>query len=365
MTVPIPEHVACIMDGSAHWPRYRDGDRPRLAPEAAFNAAVDAAIEAGVQWLTLLPPPGPDRPELLEPVLGGNVQHLHAQGVRIGFLDGEGSELTDELASRLRHAQELTAGNATLHLTTALAHDGRQALLSAARTLVTDRGADARTSDQSTVAGMAERLRQGTGLPHVDLLVRTGGRHRLSGALPWHCADAELIFLDVPWPDFTAGHFRQALELYRLRRSLDEPDPADATAASAAHIGSSADPLLGDAAGAAGPLRSALTGMAGSVQVRQVRGLGKLPIGAAGLLTLPAEVAVHLLGNLYDTARFTKNRLAQVLLDQVTDPVPAPESGSRAAPGSAAEAMAGHAAVTVPGKVNGSVPGEIPGLGEL
>jgi undecaprenyl diphosphate synthase len=40
-------------------------------------------------------------------------------------------------------------------------------------------------------------------LPPVDLLIRTGGERRLSDFLLWECAYAELLFLDVLWPDVT------------------------------------------------------------------------------------------------------------------------------------------------------------------
>jgi len=38
----------------------------------------------------------------------------------------------------------------------------------------------------------------------VDLLVRTGGDHRLSNFLLWQAAYAELFFTDTLWPDFSS-----------------------------------------------------------------------------------------------------------------------------------------------------------------
>lgn len=37
----------------------------------------------------------------------------------------------------------------------------------------------------------------------VDILIRTGGDHRLSNFLLWQAAYAELFFVDRLWPDFT------------------------------------------------------------------------------------------------------------------------------------------------------------------
>jgi undecaprenyl diphosphate synthase len=38
---------------------------------------------------------------------------------------------------------------------------------------------------------------------NVDILIRTGGDHRLSNFLLWQSAYAELFFTDTLWPDFT------------------------------------------------------------------------------------------------------------------------------------------------------------------
>jgi undecaprenyl diphosphate synthase len=54
-------------------------------------------------------------------------------------------------------------------------------------------------------------------VPPVDLLVRTGGEQRLSDFLLWECAYAELCFLPVMWPDFTAADLERALGSYARR----------------------------------------------------------------------------------------------------------------------------------------------------
>ena len=40
-------------------------------------------------------------------------------------------------------------------------------------------------------------------LPDPDLIVRTGGEKRISNFLLWQAAYAELMFIDVLWPDFS------------------------------------------------------------------------------------------------------------------------------------------------------------------
>lgn len=48
----------------------------------------------------------------------------------------------------------------------------------------------------------------------VDLLIRWGGRRRLSGFLPAQCVYADFYVLDDYWPDFKDEHFYEALRWY-------------------------------------------------------------------------------------------------------------------------------------------------------
>lgn len=48
----------------------------------------------------------------------------------------------------------------------------------------------------------------------VDLLIRWGGRMRLSGFLPIQCAYADIYIVDGLWPDFNVKQFHDALKWY-------------------------------------------------------------------------------------------------------------------------------------------------------
>ena len=55
------------------------------------------------------------------------------------------------------------------------------------------------------------------GLPDVDLLIRTGGDHRISNFVLWQAAYAELYFTPVLWPDFDAVVFSEAIASFASR----------------------------------------------------------------------------------------------------------------------------------------------------
>lgn len=48
----------------------------------------------------------------------------------------------------------------------------------------------------------------------VDLLVRTGGDHRLSNYLLWQAAYAELFFIDTLWPDFKEADLEKVIKKF-------------------------------------------------------------------------------------------------------------------------------------------------------
>uniref|UniRef100_A0A803ML98 Alkyl transferase n=2 Tax=Chenopodium quinoa TaxID=63459 RepID=A0A803ML98_CHEQI len=55
------------------------------------------------------------------------------------------------------------------------------------------------------------------GAPHPDLLIRTGGRLRVSDYLMWQLAQTELYFSQVSAPEFGEVEFLQALHSFQQR----------------------------------------------------------------------------------------------------------------------------------------------------
>lgn len=49
---------------------------------------------------------------------------------------------------------------------------------------------------------------------NVDLLIRTGGDHRLSNFLLWQSAYAELFFIDTLWPDFSTKDLEKIIKKF-------------------------------------------------------------------------------------------------------------------------------------------------------
>jgi undecaprenyl diphosphate synthase len=54
-------------------------------------------------------------------------------------------------------------------------------------------------------------------LVNPDLLIRTGGEHRVSNFLLWDLAYTELYFTDAYWPDFDADSLDEAIATFAAR----------------------------------------------------------------------------------------------------------------------------------------------------
>jgi undecaprenyl diphosphate synthase len=220
-------HVAIIMDGNGRWATARH--LPRLAGHRegarAVRRTIEAAIENGVAWLTIYAfssenwrrPAGEvlDLTGLLRQYLRSELAELHENGVRLRII-GDRSRFDPDIRDDLAKAEALTSTNARLNLTVALSYGARAEIAAAARRLaeaVRDGTLDPAQVDEDHVAGALATV----GIPDPDLIIRTSGEQRLSNFLLWQGAYAELVFLDVLWPDFNAGHFAAALAEYARR----------------------------------------------------------------------------------------------------------------------------------------------------
>jgi undecaprenyl diphosphate synthase len=185
-TLPIPAHVAIIMDGNGRWAERRG--KPRWVGHRAGVRVVREVVEhcarRGVPDLTLYAFSSDNwkRPvtevsvllSLFEAHFRSEAGRLADAGIRLEVI-GRRDRLPESLQRAIRDAEARTAGGGAMTLRLAIDYSSRAAI---------------------AAPGFSP-------LPAVDLLVRTGGERRLSDFLLWECAYAELAFIDTYWPDLT------------------------------------------------------------------------------------------------------------------------------------------------------------------
>ena len=224
----VPRHVAIIMDGNGRWAAKRG--LPRVAGHRAGAEAVrkilKVAVKEGVEVLTLYAFSSEnwrrseeevsDLKGLLGFYLERELDELSRQGVRLRLI-GEPSAFGPQLMARLERAVERTAGNDRLTLVVALNYGGRSEIAGAARELAAKVSAgDLNVGDIDEDAIGATLMT--SGLPELDLMIRTSGEKRLSNFLLWQAAYAELVFSETLWPDFDEAEFGKALGEYAARQ---------------------------------------------------------------------------------------------------------------------------------------------------
>ena len=224
----VPRHVAIIMDGNGRWAQQRG--IPRVAGHRAGAEAVrrtlQAAADHGVEVLTIYAFSSEnwrrsaeeisDLTALMRFYLERELKTLEKERVRLKLI-GDYSAFGSELVERLERAVERTAGNTRLTLVIALNYGSRAEITAAARSVAARAAAGELQPpeiDEKTIAGEL----QTRDLPELDLLIRTSGEVRLSNFLLWQAAYAELLFLDLLWPDFDEKTFANALDQFAARQ---------------------------------------------------------------------------------------------------------------------------------------------------
>ncbi|MBP3227552.1 MAG: isoprenyl transferase [Bacteroidaceae bacterium] len=221
----IPSHVAIIMDGNGRWAKARGLDRSQGHQQGVetVHTITEAAITLGVKYLTLYAfstenwnRPDAEVAALMSLILSSMEESLFMKNnVRL-LIIGDTSRLPDGVREAVLRLVERTAGNTGLTEIIALSYSSKWELTEAARAIARDAAAGRLDPDALTEDDIECRLAT-AGLPHPELLIRTGGELRLSNYLLWQCAYSELYFCDTYWPDFGREDFCRAILDYQQR----------------------------------------------------------------------------------------------------------------------------------------------------
>ncbi len=137
------------------------------------------------------------------------LQKTAAENVQIQFI-GRRTDFSAELQAEMEKVEQKSAQSAPqLTLWVALSYGGRAEMVAAVN--------EAIAQSVSVTEESFERLLWSAGMPDIDVLIRTGGEHRLSNFLPWQTAYGELFFSDTYWPAFTKEEFTRILSDYAIR----------------------------------------------------------------------------------------------------------------------------------------------------
>jgi undecaprenyl diphosphate synthase len=220
----LPTHLAIVPDGNGRWAEQRHMPRLKGHQAGAENMLrmVEYLRDYPIQYVTVygFSTENWARPkaevdglfELLARFINKYLHYIHDKDIRLRHL-GRLHQLPDRLQESINRATRLTADNESMTLNVAFNYGGRAEIVDAARRLVAEH-----VSPEEIDEDFFERYLYTSGIPPVDLLIRTGDEVRFSNFLIWQTAYSEYYLTDVLWPDFGRADIDKALTSYSQRK---------------------------------------------------------------------------------------------------------------------------------------------------
>jgi undecaprenyl diphosphate synthase len=148
-------------------------------------------------------------------VIHSRREELNDLGVKIRWV-GREKRLWKTVIDELEQAESLTKNNKVLTLNMCINYGGRAEILDAAVAIAKDAMRRKIKPDALTEKSIGKYLYAPL-MSDVDLFIRSSGEQRTSNFLMWQSAYAEMVFLDVLWPDADRRTLWKAIEIYAER----------------------------------------------------------------------------------------------------------------------------------------------------
>ena len=223
----LPEHIGIIMDGNGRWAQKRGLPRSVGHKQGArtFREIVRHCRGIGIRYLTVyaFSTENWKRPQseidaimnLLRDYLDELERHSDEEQGTLRFI-GDMAPLAEDLRQRIADVQERTAGREGITVNIALNYGGRHEVVHAVQQAVS-LARQGTLTPEAVDEALVDSLMYTAGQPPVDLIIRPSGEQRISNFLLWQGAYAELVFMDVLWPDFTRDDLDAAITEFNKR----------------------------------------------------------------------------------------------------------------------------------------------------
>ncbi len=223
----MPVHVACIMDGNGRWAKAKGLPRSAGHREGVERVKdiVRMSSDVGIRYLTLyaFSTENWKRPKsevsvlmnLLIEYLRAEIEELHRNNVILRTI-GDISRLPEMARKEIAASKEKTKNNTGMTLNIALNYGSRAEIISGVKRIAMEAKNGVLNPDDIDEQTISDHLYT-KGQPDPDLVIRTSGESRISNFLLYQIAYAELMFLDIYWPDLTCPEYKKALIEYQNR----------------------------------------------------------------------------------------------------------------------------------------------------
>jgi undecaprenyl diphosphate synthase len=213
------------MDGNRRWARAHglpdiEGHK---AGADALEKVVEAAAKMGIKTVTVYALSTENLKERAKREIAGlfnlmrhgyqtKIKRMMQNGVGVSVL-GEFDGLPGVVKNIIDEIRKTYIKNESIRLNIALNYGGKRELVEAVKDMIKD-GIDLNKINEDTIKNYLYTKNQ----PDPELVIRTGGRIRLSNFLLWQTAYSELYFTSVLWPDFSPEELEKAIEWYLTQK---------------------------------------------------------------------------------------------------------------------------------------------------
>jgi len=224
---PPPQHIAIIMDGNGRWAKSKHLPRSSGHQKGvqSVRKIVKHCAKLGVNTLTLFAFSSENMKrsneevgllfKLFLSVLKTETKKLKENNIRLKII-GDLSAFTPEIHALAKKAETSLQKNTGLTLVIAANYGGQWDITESAKKISID-VSNGVVDPENINATLFSKYTSLSGLPKVDLLIRTSGEVRLSNFLLWDIAYSEFYFCKTLWPDFNERSLDQAIENFHSR----------------------------------------------------------------------------------------------------------------------------------------------------
>lgn len=225
-----PGHIAIIMDGNGRWAKRRGWLRTKghEAGAKSVDSICQSCAKMGVKVLSLyaFSTENWTRPEsevqalmkLLEQFLKTKKDSILKNNIIFNAI-GDVSAFDENIAKLILNLKTQSAKNSGMKLNLALNYGAKDEIIRAFKRLVL-KEKDKHSKDiLSSLLSIDEKgLNSALDEPEpIDILIRTGGEHRISNFMLWQASYAELFFTDTLFPDFGASELEKIISDFSRR----------------------------------------------------------------------------------------------------------------------------------------------------
>ena len=210
-------HVAFIMDGNGRWGIKRNKGRNfgHYIGVQTLKKTVKSAIKLKIPTLTfyVFSTENWRRPKkeinfllkLIGDYFNKELNNVISQGIKIKII-GEVKKLPYKLVKILKLTEKKTFHNKRVNVNLAINYGSKNEIVSSIKNIKNIRLIDEKkiNSNLST-----------KDFPDPDILIRTGGKKRLSNFMLWQLAYTEIFFLEKLWPDFNSQDLKKVLNKFK------------------------------------------------------------------------------------------------------------------------------------------------------